>query len=246
MAVESWEPRLDNLRRLARLAPDRPLILLPSSVYVPTADIGACFEGRRAPVWLFARDRYSLAWLQRQRYPVEAHLGIDHDMAFTLRGSELLAELAARAAASHVLLVERFDHECSTGMAATVRRLYPLKRVIPEALRASAKSLVASLFGATSSFADDALQRLRAAVPAAASLPVLRRDISFVAGNTFQQFLDAVAGAAAVGTTRLHVGILAALLGKPTLMWADQGPYRKIRGVFEHSLSAMPHVVLRG
>lgn len=244
ITVELWSPGFGSLRRLAGLAPSKPLIVLPSSYLATATDLATCFVDRRAPLWLFARERFSLAFLDRLSFPGETYLGIDHDMAFALRDSEFLADLRARSTAEHLLLVERFDHECSTGQGDTVKRLYGLKSLIPLRFRAATKILVAGYFSARSRFAKEASKRLRAMHPELAAHPLVEDDISFRARHSFDAFVDIIVRSAAVATTRLHVGILAALLGKPTLLKTATGPYQKIRGCYEYSMSGLPNVRL--
>ncbi|MBW3609881.1 MAG: polysaccharide pyruvyl transferase family protein [Actinobacteria bacterium] len=78
--------------------------------------------------------------------------------------------------------------------------------------------------------------------PSLRGLPVYAADISLPWLYSFDQFTKLVARAAAVVTTRLHVGILAALLGKPT--WIKPGTFHKIRGIYEFSMAGMDHVRL--
>ena len=73
-----------------------------------------------------------------------------------------------------------------------------------------------------------------------AGLPRLVCDVSRKEYYSFEGFCDAIADAAIVLTTRLHVGILAALLGKRTYVF--EGVYHKIRAIYDHSLSGYENV----
>jgi exopolysaccharide biosynthesis predicted pyruvyltransferase EpsI len=78
--------------------------------------------------------------------------------------------------------------------------------------------------------------------PALARLPCLAEDISDPSIATFERFCDLIVNAAAIFTDRLHVGILGALLDKPTYICS--GNNHKIHGVVSLSLNDMPHVKL--
>ena len=71
-------------------------------------------------------------------------------------------------------------------------------------------------------------------------LPILCRDVSDRSLGNFEDFCDRIAEAAVVFSTRLHVGIFAAMLGKPTYVF--EGPYHKIKAIYEHSMANMDHV----
>lgn len=67
----------------------------------------------------------------------------------------------------------------------------------------------------------------------------VEEDIS-VTRDSLSAFVEAVARAERVHTDRLHVGVLATILGKPTTLYANA--YHKNRGVYEYSLSGYEHV----
>ena len=73
-----------------------------------------------------------------------------------------------------------------------------------------------------------------------ASLPRIFADVSDRTVTDFEGFCEQIATAAVVFSTRLHVGIYAAMLGKPTYVF--EGPYHKIRAIYEHSMADMGHV----
>jgi len=66
-----------------------------------------------------------------------------------------------------------------------------------------------------------------------------REDVSDTTAS-LAGFVGAVARAERVYTDRLHVGILAAILGKPVTLYANA--YHKNVGVYEYSLSGYDHV----
>jgi len=73
-------------------------------------------------------------------------------------------------------------------------------------------------------------------------LPICAADISDPALCSFSYFSQLIAESAIVASTRLHVGILAAMLGKPT--YVKSGAYHKIRGIHEYSMHGMSNVKL--
>ena len=91
-------------------------------------------------------------------------------------------------------------------------------------------------------FAKGAVERITAEIPRLAELPVYADDIARPDVCSFGRFAELVAGAAAVATDRLAVGILASLLDKPTFV--RPGTYHKTRGVFRHSLAQQRNVRL--
>ena len=68
-------------------------------------------------------------------------------------------------------------------------------------------------------------------------------DISSRSVVSFDTFCTLIRDARAVCTNRLHVGVLAAMLNKPTLL--VEGSYHKTRGIYEYSLRYFPHVAFR-
>jgi exopolysaccharide biosynthesis predicted pyruvyltransferase EpsI len=63
-------------------------------------------------------------------------------------------------------------------------------------------------------------------------------DISLL--PKFREFLELIEGSRKVCTDRLHVAILAAILGKDTTLYSNS--YYKNKGVYEYSLSSYPNV----
>lgn len=57
---------------------------------------------------------------------------------------------------------------------------------------------------------------------------------------TFPEFCSEIARSEVIVSTRLHVAILGAILGRRTYIVA--GKYHKIPGIYEYSMAAMDHV----
>jgi exopolysaccharide biosynthesis predicted pyruvyltransferase EpsI len=247
-----WRHALEKLKYYSRRYPDIPLMVLPSSFYFDTTDFTSLLEGRRTPVFLYARERASLKILEAIAFPCDASLGLDHDMAFYLRGTAYLQQLQSQKATEHILLVERGDLESLTGVHArpwggvsrylprAVKR--PLKQFVFNPLKRLAQACNGHTMTPTTTFARETLARVWAEYPQLEGLALYNADISEPYICSFQRFGQLIAKAAMVVTTRLHVAILAALLDKPTYL--KSGVYHKIAGVYEHSLSGYPHVRL--
>lgn len=234
-----------QLENYARKFSDTPMVLLPSSYDFQDNRVGEFFEARRAPTWLFAREKYSLRKLQTQTFPSNVQVELDHDMAFHLRDSEFVRELRTRSRAEHVLLVERFDLETATGAKPQYIPIsLKIKNLLPPPIAAGLRRWLHKRRTAQTNFAATALARVYAENAEWKRLPVLARDISAPGAFTFETFTQAIAHAAVVVTTRLHVGILAALLDKPTYLYTGSAPYPKIKSIYEYSMADMKHVHL--
>ncbi len=248
-----WPHGFDQCRRLSNRHPNVPLLVLPSSFWLDTTDFPALFARRRAPLYLFCREPLSRNILRGLRFPCATGIGLDHDSALALAGSPWLAALGRSAGrAGHVLIVPRHDAERAAIAPVPRRRRLPrwirdlLQPLSP--LRDGARRLGRIAVRRRPSagdpsrlpFVQQAIAHLRSTGSIGDHLPILVADISDPARASFAEFCDAVAGASVVYTERLHVGILAALLGKPTHLRA--GNTHKIRGIYDHSLRGLPSV----
>lgn len=215
---------LDLLARYNREHPDLPLVVWPSSFLVETDSFAASFVGRRAPVWLWSREPYSLKLLETVRFPCPVHLQLGHDLAFALADHRRIAPLKDLPSRNTVLIVERRDWEGATPRPPDLRGL-------PRPVRALVRRVRG---GRPSPFARAALKLVQSRHPRARTLTPVVVDISLKKVCDFDHFLAACAGADVIVTTRLHVAILAHLLDKPAYL--VDGAYHKFRGVYEHSL----------
>ena len=257
--VELWQRNFSDIRWYAQQFKEKPLIALPSSYYFERGDFARCFAGRQASTGLFAREPYSLALLQKQSFPVPVRLGLEQDMAFCLADSDFIQNLRLRSAEKHVLVVERFDAESATAEPTPPRRLYIgnprvrsaflryIERTTPARLAKWRRSLAGRKqrrLSERSGFAARAVERLYSTYPEYRNLPVVAEDVALPYAFLFEEFLQLIRDAAVIISTRLHVGILGALLGKRTVLQSGDARYSKIRGVYELSLTRYPHVSL--
>jgi exopolysaccharide biosynthesis predicted pyruvyltransferase EpsI len=245
MFVQPWCDDLRAFRRYAQGYPGTPLVVLPSSFYWGESDLIGCFAGRTAGLVLFARELLSLSRLERAGLPDGVSVGLDCDMAFRLAGTPLVEDARRVPSRGYVLLVERFDAEQATGWSF---RSGPLRkklgRRLPAPVRNFLKQVLDRVRYLTSDFRRSALDEALRLRPDLAGKPVVYNDVSDVMQNSFDEFVRIIAAADAVVTTRMHAGILAAMLGKPTFLKGKAGDYRKLQSVYERWLAAMPHVHL--
>lgn len=258
--TDIWVHGFETLATYNQRYPDIPLIVCPSSFWFTQTDFPALFRDRRAPAWVYAREPYSLEILQALEFPTDVRLELDHDMAFHLQNSAYLRDLRTKTAQKHILIVERHDPESMTGadQSATARAtgttLSTWKQRIPQPVRQAIYRHVTTPLrhrmiakrlgeqGIHTAFTQECLNRLIQDDPTRADLPIFAADISDPALCNFRCFSQLIAEAAVVVATRLHVGILAAMLDKPT--YIQSGSYHKIRGIYEYSLADNKQVQL--
>ncbi len=235
-------PRI--FRECSQGFPDTPMCVLPSTYFYPSGQFGEEIGKRTAPLTLFCREPYSFKHLtQEQKLPDNCRVVLDRDMAFELQDGDLVRRLASTQA-KHVLMVERTDVEADpaafTNKSGFFRKALgkhvpgPIKRVLYPFVKARRASRITP-------FRIACEQMLAERFPALSGLPRHAGDVSNVNVCSFDDFCRLIGEAAVVFTTRLHVGILSAMTGRPTFIFG--GPYHKIRGIYEHSLAGMNHVV---
>jgi len=227
----------DRLRYYSQAFPDKPLVVLPSSVDPQAADIAELVAPRTAPLVFFARELPTYEKLQQIAFPCPASIGLDHDMAFRLEDSGYVQTLRSRVGEKHVLIVERGDRESTTSAAGSNTRRsvtyfipksikYPLKRVLARR-RAKGRAL-------HTAFAEEGLALVREQNPALGNYPVIAADISRADVCSFERFGRLIAESAVIVTTRMHVAILGSMLSKQVLL--KRGSYHKFQGVYDYSL----------
>lgn len=234
-----------------------PLIVLPSSFIFSKTDFPTLFRERTSPAFIYTRERYSLKILEDLNFPGDVRLGIDDDMAFYLKDAAYIQKLRAKTAQKHILIVERNDPESVTNNRQSQQTTKPSsswKRQIPPAIKMTIKRQLLwrmkrravgkniAEMDLQSPFTQEWQKQILEDYPNLQDLPVCAADISDPEICSFDRFGQLIAEAAVVVTTRLHVGILAAMLDKPTYL--KSGSYHKIRGIFEYSLADKDNVWL--
>lgn len=178
---------------------------------------------------LFARDPESFETLRGSGMRSEITIGLADDPALYLRGSEWLRAHRSAATAEYVLAAFRDDHETDKSCEnpfGIARRLLPSRvhRLLSrrQAARVRARKL---------SYAARSLPN---------SLPLIRSDVS---KQRFEVFVESIRAAYEVHTDRLHVMLLAVMLGKKVHAYPTS--HGKLEGVYHHSLAGWADVNLR-
>jgi exopolysaccharide biosynthesis predicted pyruvyltransferase EpsI len=238
-------------RQLARL-PDLPLIIFPQSSWFERDDPGEIFAGRRSPTLWISRERRSYDHLHgswgASLARANVTLALDHDVA--LSGHAYVPEVLRAAAAPSerddgLLLVARLGVEAGRmdrAVARPVVRGAGLRRIVAAGLRRLPVPALAYIRHRTTREQQLAAnERMLAEVTERLGperLPTTMSpwcfDISDPSLASFGQFAQAILGASAVVTNRLHVAVPAAILGKRTV-FVEAG-YHKASGVYERSL----------
>jgi exopolysaccharide biosynthesis predicted pyruvyltransferase EpsI len=249
-----WKFGFDLCRKYSEQFPGTPLLVMPSSVLFEPPEFADLFKARNAPVTIYARERYSLELLREVKFPCEARLGLDHDAAFMLAGTPFMAQLLGRRAERHLLCVERNDYESVSGALGEAKRSTGARSLVPEwfkrpirkkildPIRNIPKRKVMRGKVPLSPMMREIVARVYDELPATKNLPVYSGDISLLQFHTFEEFGTLIAQSAAVVTTRLHVAILACMLGKPTYL--RPGTFHKIKGIYDFSMATKPQVRL--
>lgn len=244
-----WPFANDTIRDFSQRFPDKPLVIMPSSFLFTETDFPALFTGRNAPVTIIARERPSLNLLKEMDFPCEARFGLDHDSAFALIDDPQFAPLRDKPIHRDLLIVERGDAERVSEMAEEgLLNSTTLRSIVAAALPRPALMMAARLVGQVrrlgkdhtqTGFAQDALN-LAEGVLGYPPRTVLAADISRRSECTFPEFCNEIAQSAIIVSTRLHVAILGAILGRRTYIVA--GRYHKIPGIYEFSMADLDHV----
>lgn len=252
--TDNWSLGFKDIKKFSREYPETPLVILPSSFSFTKTDFASLFRDRKAPTFIYARERYSLKILEDLTFPSDVRLGLDHDMAFQLKDAPYFKCLQTRESQKHILIVERDDPERVTNTTQPRPESPNWKRKIPWSVKRpinrhllwklKRRSIASQLgnLGLEAPFTQEWHQKVLIDHPEFESLPIFAADISIPALCSFDRFSQLVADAAVVVSTRLHVAILAAMLGKP--VYVKSGPYHKIQGIFEYSLSERSNVRL--
>ena len=169
---------------------------------------------------LFARDPVSYEALCAARLPGQIEIGLSHDPALQLRGSEWLAAQQANTRNDYALFAFRDDHE---GNVHGVGFLEALRGGLPSRVfRALSRALTT-----VARWEKTRAARRRASQDMAIQIcDASREDV--------EGFTRAIRHAAEVHTDRLHVMLLAAMLGKPVVAYGTS--HNKLETVYHHSL----------
>jgi exopolysaccharide biosynthesis predicted pyruvyltransferase EpsI len=221
--------------------PNKPLLMLPATFHYPEKDFFEGLDVRAAPVTLFCRERYSFDHLLNDHtIPDGCSIGLGHDTAFQLQSDDIVQRRLNRPG-KHVLIVERTDFEHPSKNKTFWNRSgneaprHSLFRHIPTSLKQPFYPIRSLLRRKKRTpFRNYCEHVLTDQFPQFGGLPKMYADVSDRSVCDFEGFCERIADAAVVFSTRLHVGIYAAMLGKKAFVF--EGPYHKIRAIYEHSM----------
>ena len=250
--LDVYPKLLADFRLFFRNHADTPTTLLPTSYLLNSTDMAEIVGKRSAPLHIFAREKYSYDLLSNIQFDGPVTIGLDHDTAFHLENSDFISELKSGRTSEHVLIVERIDPEALSNATAFDR-----KGQLARSIKSSIKSVIPRAVidqlaplrqkprpdPTQTPFVKAAHERVLADYPEVQDLPVVAFDVSHEkCCDSLAEFAKVISKSAVVYSSRLHVGILSAMLGIPTYL--VEGVYHKIRGIREYSMSDMDHVVM--
>jgi exopolysaccharide biosynthesis predicted pyruvyltransferase EpsI len=246
MFVEGFEQGFSKVRDYSETYPRTPLCIGPQSFHLKSNAFAAIIARRTAPTIICLREQPSednlLPWIRDLDQVV---LLRDHDLAFQI--DEDHGIFRRPLGDKHILIVERRDSEHYTktvpveGEPVSIRDR--IRGLFPESIQRPVRFLKALLFARKMTpfrqWTEDTIARDH---PELRGLPRFVRDLSSREVATFDKFVQTICDAALVFTDRLHVGILAARLGKKTYLF--EGNYHKCTGIYERSMGNYPNAVL--
>jgi exopolysaccharide biosynthesis predicted pyruvyltransferase EpsI len=247
MFIDAYNQGINKILDFSRLYPEKPLCIAPNSFYFKKVNFGEILDQRNSPLYLFSREEYSKAYidtLAETRGHVFSY--IDHDLAFNLEGSNFIKSILKKfPVANHgnVIVVDRMDveHAQAAGKVSLVKKIY--MAFVPQLLRPYIRYIRIKLRSKVGSgFTESAKQILVTNNDGYIINSIVTKDISRPDICDFDEFVKVIAEAEYVFSNRLHVGVLAYLLGRKVYM--TEGSYHKIRGIYEFSMNNNPNVKL--
>jgi exopolysaccharide biosynthesis predicted pyruvyltransferase EpsI len=218
-------------RRLSAQNPRAELVVGPAGFNASYPDWERLVNDPASRVsGLFARDPMSLAALRAAGLRTGITFALSHDPALYLRDSEWIAAHRDAATTDYDLAAFRDDHETNLGYDSlwrSARSLLP-KRVHLALMRRRAATVRARKIALARRTPGDT-----------APLPFVCTDVS---QQRFELFVETIRAARNVHTDRLHVMLLAAMLGKK--VFAYPTAYAKLEGVYSHSIARWTDVTL--
>lgn len=241
MFIDRWSRNLTRWKSYAEGYRSTPIVVLPSSYWFADLDFRGTLIHREAPTTLFCRERGSFGRLNDLNLPSDTQIKLDHDMAFHLANLEPVVSARRVPERDFVLVVERFDDEQGTGPRMLSAKNFKWAWKLPSPVKRVGKAALAFARGRTSQLLKEAKNTTSLFPEFPANIEYKYIDVSNEHKYTFDFFVTTVAEARGIVTTRLHAGILAAMLGKPTLL-KDGSEYKKLSTIYEYSMKDWPHV----
>ncbi|MEM8872780.1 MAG: polysaccharide pyruvyl transferase family protein [Planctomycetota bacterium] len=255
--TDFWPAGFRRLDQYSRRFPNKPFVVMPNSFLFDKTDLAGILGQRKGRTILLARERQSAQRLADVTLPDGCEPRLSDDAALELHGSEIVEKYKREGSEKHVLVVDRQDREASSDVAFEPagyqrqvmtplklwrHRLRPWLRVKSNPNRAAKAELAGLGIMPVTDRTHRLLQPAFDDQPAWRDLPIINADVSDCGLFRFDTFCQMIADAAVVVSTRLHAGIFAALLGKPTYLVPQK--YGKIDGIYNLSMSHMPNVRL--
>ncbi|TWT69067.1 polysaccharide pyruvyl transferase family protein [Crateriforma conspicua] len=256
--LDTYESLLNYISELFESCQNKPVTLMPTSFGLSRRSLEDIVGPRDLPVQVFVRERASLEILQARTKSPQFSYALEHDTAFYLLGSKFLSQQIRKRSPKHILVVERQDAESLDTTNMGVQKTQQGHETAGSYLRVAASSMVPDSIKVTgrrlrnlkkiedtnrqTPFAKLASDFLVSRHPEHSGTPVRFLDASDNTYSTFPQFVSIIRDASIVLTTRLHVGILSAMLGIPTYL--VPGVYHKLSGIHSLSMNTWPHVTL--
>ena len=248
MFVEGFKQGISKVRQYSEQFPAKPLCIGPQSFHLKSPALREILAARIAPAVVCVRESHSQKNLD-QLLAGLPHVEFleDHDLAFRIPPEHPVFKVPR--SEKHILIVERQDGEHHTRARSNKAPAKPAWHrrlaywILPNSVQSQLRRRrLEAKSERPTPYRRWVEHKIETDFPAFQNLPRFTRDISSRDAATFEQFVAAVASSAVVFTYRLHVGILAARIGKRTFLF--EGSYHKCRGIFDRSLSGFPNVTL--
>ena len=213
--------------------PEKRIVVGPSSFLFNQLDFAALLNQNKSQVDLFCREEISVGLLNKMALNDHVNIHTSQDLAFELSDSDFIKELNKNKSSEVVVCAMRKDLEGRAGNVLTTVRAGWLPKWIRSPLSKVRDRLVAKK---SSDVFTPILEEISGEKN---SKEVLYRDISV--SVSFEEFCSLIKSSKGIVTDRLHIGILASMLGKTTHL--IPGSYHKMKGVYDFSLKEKDHVI---
>lgn len=219
---------LDYLIKYRQSYPLHPLAVAPSTFRFRGIQAEKYFSPKETPLYLFARTQKDLQYISDAKPSPNVFSAISKDLALELEGSEFLSKLLTGVRPRWNLIALRKDNLGAAGGFLSQAKGSRLPRAIRRPLSRARDWLVASR---SRSIVEEILRKEKQGRHRAGT--TYTRDISV--SVSFDEFLEAIAGAQLIITDRIHVAILGNLLDKRVYLLSDL--YHKNASIYEANLS---------
>ncbi len=222
-----WQLNIDIWKEVWSKYPDKDFAAGPTTVQLGvTSWLDDVRQSKAHIAAIFARDPQSYANLQTCGLDADIKVGLSHDPAIYLNGSQWVRDHREAATEDFILAAFRDDHE-GTGGAAGLRGTW-------------AERLFPRLCARIDRRWRDRGRRQKLAQVARHKRSARPLKMCDVSRYSFEYFVEIVRSAAEVHTDRLHCMLLAVMLGKATFAYPTT--YGKLEAVYAHSLKSWAQV----